>query len=175
MTLNNQLPSPNRDKPIAIVMIIIFAIVALLMMSSCSPEKRLSKLLKHHPELQQTKVVITVKHDTLITKELHKDSVINNIYSKDTIYIHDGKQLIKYEYMTGSRAYISGTVQPDTVVKVDSIRSRTTTVIQQVKAPKDGWEWLQFWLTIAVISFVGIKYGGPLVMELLRKIPGFPL
>ena len=142
---------------------------------ACSPSKRLSRLLKSHPELATYSVTTTVKHDTLITREYHKDSTIRNIFTRDTVYVKDGKETVKYVYTGGTRGYISAKVAPDTVIKIDTVKSVNRTLIKEVKAPKTGWEWLEFWLTIAAITFIVIKYGLPVILTILRKIPGFPL
>ena len=164
----------KEDKAFCLFLLIVLAIIVIVTSSACNPEKRLSKLLKSHPELATSQIVVNVHHDTLMTKEIHKDSIITNIFSKDTVYIKEGKETVKYVYMTGNKAYISGNVAPDTIIKIDTVKSINRTLIKEVKAPKDGFEWLQFWLTMAVLAFVIGKYGGPFILKALRLIPHFP-
>lgn len=116
------------------------------------------------------KTVVTVKHDTLITREIHKDSTIHNIYSLDTVYLKESKLTVKYVYKGDSSAYISGTVQHDTVIKIYRDTLKLKTVIQQVKAPKTGIDWLEFWVTLIVFLIVSAKYGIPWLAKLLKLL-----
>jgi hypothetical protein len=107
--------------------------------------------------ITDTKVI--VHHDTLFSKEIHKDSTIHNIYSRDTVYIRDSKLTIKYLYKGDSSAYIDGTVLGDTIVKIDS-----TIVIQKTKEvakPLDGFDnFCRWFVIIAMIGgllYMGIK------------------
>ncbi|MFI4963235.1 MAG: hypothetical protein ACHP6H_05195, partial [Legionellales bacterium] len=154
------------------VMKLFIGILACLVFFGCSPEKRLSKLLKAHPELAKTTVVKEVHRDTLISRETHKDSVITNIYSKDTVFIHDGRETVKYVYEGGTKAYISGTVKADTIIKIDTVKSKVTTVIQQVKAPKTAWEnFCDVAVILCLIILVGKYIGIPIAKSLWPKLP----
>jgi hypothetical protein len=147
-------------------------IILSLLLASCSPQKKLAKLMKEHPELFKDKVTVTVRHDTLISKEIHKDSVINNIYSKDTVYIKEGRETVKYVYEQGSKAYISADVKADTIIKIvtDTVKSRT--IIKEVKAPKTGFEIFSEWAIIIILIVVVGKYIGlPLLKMAIPKLP----
>lgn len=150
----------------------ILLFLAAATLCGCSPSKRLSRLLKAHPELATYSVTTTVKHDTLITREYHKDSIIRNIFSKDTVFIKSGKESVKYVYMQGTRGYISARVAPDTVIKIDTLKSTTRTLVKEVKAPKTGFEIFCEWLVIFALIFLFGKYIGlPVLRAFVPKLP----
>lgn len=151
---------------------VVFAAGLLSWLTGCTPEARLSRLLKHHPELATTKTITEYKHDTLITKEVHKDTVFNNIFSKDTIFLHKDKLTIKYVYKGGDSAYIGGKMLPDTLVRIDTIKAQDRTIIQQVDRPLDGFDNFCRWAVILGIIFVVIRYGGPAIVKAFgMKLP----
>ncbi len=160
---------PPNDAKRALILIALFILLTIaLCLTGCSPEKRLSRLLKEHPELATAKTITTVHHDTLMTKEIHKDSVINNIYSRDTVYIKEGRETVKYVYENGSKAYISADVKADTIIKIDSVKSKQTTVIQQVKAPLSGFDNFSRWLVIIALCATCLYFGGKMFMPLIK-------
>lgn len=106
-----------------------------------------------------TTTSVVVHHDTLFSKEIHKDSTIHNIYSRDTVFIKDSKLTIKYLYKGDSNAYIGGTVLRDTIVKIDS-----TVVIEKTKEvakPLSGFDnfcrWFVILALIGGLLYLGIK------------------
>ena len=118
-----------------------------------------------------TKTIVTVKHDTLITKEIHKDSTIHNIYSRDTVYIKDSKLTIKYFYKGDSNAFIGGTILPDTVVKVYRDTLKQTTIIKLIDKPLSGWDNFCRWLVALALAggliYLGIK-NFPAILRVLK-------
>lgn len=111
-----------------------------------------------------TQTIVTVKHDTLITKELHRDTIFNNSVSHDTIYLREDRLTIKYLQKTDSSAYLGGTVSPDTVIKVYRDTLRQTTVIKEVDKPLDGWDNFCRW-------FVGLLLAGGLIYLGIKNFP----
>lgn len=116
------------------------------------------------------KTIVMVKHDTVITPVLNRDTIYNNVFSRDTMYLKEKQLTIKYVYRGDSSAYISGTVQHDTVIKIYRDTLKLKTVIQQVKAPKTGIDWLEFWVTLIVFLIVSAKYGIPWLAKLLKLL-----
>jgi hypothetical protein len=110
---------------------------------------------------QTTKTTVIVHHDTLVTREIHKDSIIHNIYSKDTVFIHENRLTVKYVYKNDSSAFIGGTVLPDTIIKVHYDTTKVTTVIKEVAKPKTTIEGFCQWFTILALlglsSYFGVK------------------
>lgn len=88
-------------------------LVIILLLLSCTPEQRLSRLLKRYPRLKNDTLNI---NDTIITKSSHTDSTF--VFNGDTVRIYNDRQEIKYYYnTTNNKSYISSTVKPDTIVK----------------------------------------------------------
>lgn len=132
----DQKPSNPSGWVIAIVLIILFS----MLLFGCSPSKRLQRLLKNHPELLTRKDSVVVRHDTITTKEVHKDSVISNIYSRDTVYLRENHLEVKYVYKGGDSAYIAGVMAPYKIPHRDSVIYRQNIVEKQVIAPLSGFE-----------------------------------
>jgi len=85
-------------------------------LSSCSPQQHLARLLKHHPELVKTD---TVWHkDTILIKESRKDTVFKNEITRDTIIIHQDKLTIKY-FNSKDSIFISG--KCDSIIKLVNV------------------------------------------------------
>ena len=166
-------PDDNK-RMLALFTIVLVIFSVLILFSSCSPARKLAKLEKEHPDLFKNSTHVTVRHDTLISKEIHKDSTIHNIYSRNTVFLKENRLTVKYLYKGGDSAYLGGSVRADTVIKVVADTLRSQTIVKTVIKPKTGWDWLQFWLTMAVLAFVIGKYGGPIILKILQKIPGFP-
>lgn len=115
-----------------------------------------------------TNTSVVVHHDTLFSKEIHKDSTIHNIYSRDTVYIKDSKLTIKYLYKGDSSAYLGGTVLRDTIVKVDS-----TIVIQKTKEvakPLDGFDNFCRWFVMLLLIGGGVYLGIKSLPSILKII-----
>lgn len=84
----------------------------MILLCSCSPERRIARIVKRHPELL-VKDTLTLR-DTLFRPGSVRDSSF--IFTGDTVYIRDGKQEIKYFYnTTNQHHYIKGEVKPDTI------------------------------------------------------------
>jgi len=82
----------------------------LLFLFSCTPQKRLQRLLKHHPELLQ-KDTIYLK-DTIITKAIQIDT--NFIFVNDTFFIE--KEKFKIELIKKDKIiYLKAESKADTI------------------------------------------------------------
>ena len=144
---------------IATVVGILVVIFIISIFSSCDSVKPI------------TTTIVTVKHDTLVTKEIHKDSTIRNIYSRDTVFIRDSRLTIKYLYKGDSNAFIGGLVASDTVIKVYRDTLKQTTIIKLVDKPLDGWDNFCRWLVALALAggliYLGIK-NFPAILKVLK-------
>jgi len=86
---------------------------------SCSPQRKLKKLLKKHPDLIKVSSDTVFVQDTTIIENVFKDSIFSIsriISSKDTIiYTHD--RLTQKIYYKNDSIYLSGECESDTIVK----------------------------------------------------------
>lgn len=80
----------------------------------CSPQKKLARLIKKHPELVSTDTVI----DTIpiIVPGIRIDTTFKTVFSKDTIYLYKDKLVIKY-FNDGKTTRIDAEVKTDTIYK----------------------------------------------------------
>jgi len=88
--------------PILLIVILLF---------SCSPQKRLNRLLKNHPEL------LTSKKDTIYIEQVETDTVFY-YNQKDTVVIKEGKLTMKYFYNEkDSTIFLKGKCDADTIIR----------------------------------------------------------
>ena len=100
-------------------------ILILLILSSCSPEKRIARILKKHPELVKSD---TVWHrDTIYTKSVEKDTTFY-FNQPDTVYMNEGKMHVKYYFNKDSTVYLQGKCDADTVVKYYPVQVNSVSV-----------------------------------------------
>jgi hypothetical protein len=131
--------------------IVLICLVAVMV--SCSPQKKLNRLLKKHPELI-VKDTVNIK-DTIITESVKHDTLLNWNTLYDTAYIEKDKLRIKVVRVNDS-IFIRGECVGDTIyyekqVLVDKI-------IQQ-KSEQN--KWFNKLLFVLMLIFV--------ILFLLRK------
>jgi hypothetical protein len=107
--------------------IALFLIISLLI--SCSPQKRLNRLLKKYPELVQTDTIW--KTDTVIVEAVKIDTTFK--FKHDTITIVEDRLTVKtfFNYHD-STIYISAKCKSDTIIReipvqVQTISAKPTT------------------------------------------------
>lgn len=93
----------------------LYLIVLLAMLASCSPQKRLNRLLKRHPELFTE--LTTTRIDTVITTEVVTDTtfLLEGLLTGDTVFIEKEKLQIKMIRNLDS-IYVYGHCRPDTLI-----------------------------------------------------------
>ena len=93
------------------------AIILVLLVFGCTPEGKLRRLLKRHPELVKVDTIQVI--DTTIVQGVRKDSIISIhrlINSFDTTIIQKEKLTIKMIY-THDSIYVSGECETDTLYR----------------------------------------------------------
>lgn len=116
---------------------------------SCSPSKRLSRLLKAHPELL-TKDTLHI-HDTIKIESHSIDTTFIHTASNDTVVIEDSVMVIKY-VNNGKTVYLKGECKDREVIVEKKIPyDKIVAVTKEVKPwyVKYLWWWLM--LTLGVI------------------------
>lgn len=118
---------------------------------SCSPTKRLARLVKNHPELVSHDTIF--KSDTTILNGVQHDTIFRTQITKDTIIIKDKQLTIKY-YNDGKNTYIKG--ECDTVFVIKKIPVVVNSV-NPVDIIKTG-TWYDKWLIrpFAIIALLFI-------------------
>lgn len=128
-------------------------ILILILFASCSPQKRMQRLLKKHPNL-----ITTVDKDTTIRDTITEiDTFISEIHSDSFIIKTD--TIIKTNKLTIERFKdkFKVIVQPDTFIVLDTIYYINTVkvkgeVLTVFKTPK--W----FWWLVGFIALLGIFF-----------------
>lgn len=93
-------------------------IAILILLSSCSPQKRLNRLLTKYPQLLHSKV------DTVYIESVEADTIFY-YNQKDTVVIREGKLTMKYFYNSSdSTVYLQGKCAADTLIREIMIPSK---------------------------------------------------
>ncbi len=91
---------------------IIYLLIAVLVIS-CSPERKLSRLITRHPELRRMDTIRI--QDTTIIPGIRVDTVIQHSALKDTVVIN--KEKLKLQLVeVNDTIYVNATQEPDTVI-----------------------------------------------------------
>lgn len=118
---------------------IIFYALCVTLFAQCTPQKRLSRLLRKNPELISKDTIF--KSDTTIVYGTSKDTVFNTSITKDTLVIRDKQLEIRY-YNDGKTTYLKG--KCDTVWAIKEIpvqiNSVEVDVIKKKKWYKKLWD-----------------------------------
>ena len=72
--------------------------ILLLLLVSCTPQKRLNRLITKHPNLIQLDTLIV--RDTIVIESFNYDTITTFKYSDTTIIVNTEKVLAKYYYDT---------------------------------------------------------------------------
>ena len=78
-------------------------ILILIFIIACSPQKKLNRLIKNHPELLTQDTLNLVIHDTIYVENIHYDTVTQLSYHDSTIVVNNEKVYLKYFYDTLTR------------------------------------------------------------------------
>jgi hypothetical protein len=125
------------------------AFVIALLAASCSPEKRLNKLIANHPELRDTVYV----HDTLVTKEVQKDTLFVSVPG-DTVKVDEGKMHIRYVRLPGDTVWLEGQCDPDTVINTITVERIAPTMTKSVVP---WWVWVVIMVLAVVLLIQTLK------------------
>ena len=78
----------------------IIQIVLICLIVSCSPQKRLNRLVKKHPELSQIDTLNLVVRDTIVIQKQSFDTTTQIIYHDSVTVINNERVILKYFYDT---------------------------------------------------------------------------
>ena len=112
-------------------------VLLLLFLSSCSPQKRLQRLLKKNPQLIELDTIRVI--DTVIIDNYTYDTITNIHLHDSTTVINNEKVILKYFYDTLTREIwhevecLGDTVIKETVVQVEKVVYKQLTWWEQYK------------------------------------------
>lgn len=92
----------------------------------CTPQKRLNRLVKNHPELVQHDTIF--KMDTTVVNGVMHDTIFKTQITKDTVTIIDKQLTIKY-FNDGKTTYIKGVCDTVWAVKEVPVMVNNTNAI----------------------------------------------
>ena len=75
----------------------------LILIVACSPQKKLNRLIKKHPELLKKDTLTVYIHDTIIIESVSHDTVTKLSHHDSTIVYNSEKVYLKYFYDTLTR------------------------------------------------------------------------
>jgi hypothetical protein len=126
-----------------------FLFILLLLFSSCTPQRRLERLLKKHPELTNVDSVVIRDTIRIIVPKVRIDTVVNIEELWDTIYLEKDQLTVKVWRDRYNKVYIQG--QCDTVF-IEKIIDRKVPVKIYEETPL--WKKVFYWILTIIIAFL---------------------
>lgn len=122
-----------------------------VVMFSCSPQKKLQRLVNKHPELMQKDTMFVEIHDTIYIESTSFDT-ITQLFGSDTIITIDNSTLtLKYFYDT-----ITKNIYHDVLIKKDTIfyeREISVPIEKIVIQELTWWQKNNQWVIFLVVLF----------------------
>lgn len=135
---------------------LIYIIVLITLIISCTPQRRLERLLRKHPEL--TSIDSITIHDTIrvIVPEVHLDTIVTLQQLYDTVYLEQEQLKVKVWMDRYNKVYIQG--KCDTVY-IDKIVTRKIPIRIYEKTPlwKKIINWIFVFLLIITVGYTLYK------------------
>jgi hypothetical protein len=135
---------------------IFYILLLITLIISCTPQRRLERLLRKHPEL--TSIDSITIHDTIrvIVPEVHLDTVVTLQQLYDTVYLEQEQLKVKVWMDRYNKVYIQG--KCDTVY-IDKIVTRKIPIRIYEKTPlwKKIINWIFVFLLIITVIYTLYK------------------
>lgn len=130
--------------------------ITVVLLASCSPQRRLYTLLKNHPELARTDSVMI--RDTVITSSVKVDTVLNLKTVTDTLVIEKGKFKVKILVKRDS-VFVKGECDADTIYVERKVAYTTITPVKPVTWFTRLTRWAGNILMIIIVLAIGLVIG----------------
>ena len=131
----------------------ILCLISLIFLYSCSPQKRLNRLIKKHPHLTEVSIDTIKVRDTIYI-ENYDTTVLSSIIKHDTtIIVNNDRTFARYYYDTlRQEIYHEVECKSDTIIREHEI---TTEKLINPEGDSIHWkEWLHIGLMVLVASMV---------------------
>lgn len=130
---------------------------------ACSPQKRLNRIIRNHPELIKSDTIY--KQDTTVVNGVAHDTIFKTQITKDTVTIVDKQLTIKY-YNDGKTTYLKG--KCDTVWVVKEIPVVVNKVVADISKPKRWYEkiWDNVVNWLAILGIIAVVF---IVLDLIAS------
>lgn len=134
----------------------LFYIFICLLLNSCTAEQRLARIIRKHPELIARDTIF--KKDTIITKEVRKDSIFY-YNQRDTVIISKNNLEIKYIFNKDSTVYITGKCKSDTIIReipviINDINVKNLTTFDRIKMLIKDWAALSLMIFLLILILI---------------------
>ena len=129
-----------------------YLIILSIFLISCSPQKKLQRLVKNNPELIRVDTIYFRDTINVITNEVYKDTLTTlKSISKDTLIITKENLRIKtfYNYHTDS-IFISGECQSDTVFVPYEVAIPVSNIVME----EVGFNWNKLITVLIIIGLI---------------------
>ena len=124
--------------------------VILIFICSCSPQKKLQRLINKHPELLTQDTLNLIIHDTVIVEKYNYDTITQLSYHDSTIVVNNEKVYLKYFYDTlRKEIYHEVICYGDTVYFTKEVQ----VVVEKVVIEELTW-WEKWRDTIIIIGII---------------------
>ena len=124
--------------------------IILIFICSCSPQKKLQRLINKHPELLTQDTLNLVIHDTIVVEKYNYDTITQLSYHDSTIVVNNEKVYLKYFYDTLTKEiYHEVTCFGDTVYFIKEVQ----VLVDKVIVEELTW-WEKWRDTIIIISII---------------------
>ncbi len=130
----------------------IVQVLAVGLLFSCSPQKRMNRLIKKFPNLVETTIDTIQIIDTFIVEQFDT-TLVNNFIKQDCVIVINNERLkISYKYDTITERIIHSVKLPnDTIIQEKIVPIEVEKVIYK---ELDWWEKYQSLIYIGLILFV---------------------
>lgn len=127
-------------------------IFTLLILCSCTAQRRFERLIARHPELLTTQYIVVRDTIRITVPEVHVDTVVDRQTLVDTIYLQKEQLKVKV-WMKGEKVYIQG--KCDTVF-INKVITQKIPVKIYEKTPvwKKIVNFIVMWILIVVILYI---------------------
>lgn len=130
----------------------IVQVLAVILLVSCSPQKRMNRLIKKFPHLTETKIDTIRLIDTFVIQQ-YDTTLINNVIKQDCVIVINNERVkISYKYDTIKEQIIHSVKLPnDTIYKEKIIPIEVEKVVYKEIS---WWEKYQSLIYIGLALFV---------------------
>jgi len=126
-------------------------IIIIILLISCTPQKRLNRLVRNHPYLSKIDTIKIV--DTIVVPNYEYDTIETVTYHDTTIIVNNEKIEARYYYDTlRKEIWHEITCKNDTIIKDRLIPFETVTIQEQTL-----WEKYGSLVIIGLIFLIGSK------------------
>jgi hypothetical protein len=130
----------------------IVQVLAVILLVSCTPQKRMNRLIKKFPHLTETKIDTIRLIDTFVIQQ-YDTTLISNVIKQDCVIVINNERIkISYKYDTIKEQIIHSVKLPnDTIYKEKIIPIEVEKVVYK---ELDWWEKYQSLIYIGLALFV---------------------